>query len=411
MDAQRFSKGNYYRPELDVIRFLAFVLVYLHHTMPNVERFPSAARAVGHWARVIDSFQPACGFGLSLFFTLSAFLICELLLRERGYAGTIQVKKFYIRRILRIWPLYYFGLALGVTFAFLPGGQISDVARIGWFAVFMGAWNITLHGLIHNPVNPLWSISVEEQFYVFAPWVLKFLSRKLLYVVSIGIIVGANLWLYRLGVISASDTSIWFSSIVQFECFAAGIMLCLLLDGRMPRLGALARYSLLAACACCWMIACYGLHVRFYDNGINPGSPALVCGYALGALGCMFLLLAFLGVDAKHLPRWAVYLGRISFGLYVYHDFVFHLTRSLFIDPLLAATIQRNLVRDHLTVALSMVLPFGLTILVAALSYRYLETPFLKLKRQLAVIESQPIDISPDIPSEEPISTLADRHP
>jgi peptidoglycan/LPS O-acetylase OafA/YrhL len=407
-DAQRPAKGSFYRPELDVVRFLAFVLVYLHHTMPSVERFPRAAKALGHWTRVIDSFQPACGFGLSLFFTLSAFLICELLIREREYVGTIHVKQFYIRRILRIWPLYYFGLFLGVVVAFLPGGQISDVFRIGWFVVFMGAWNITLHGLIHNPMNPLWSISVEEQFYVFAPWALKYLSRKWLYVASIGIVLFANLWLYRLGLISASDTQIWFSSVVQFECFAAGILLCLFLHGRMPRLGALTRSSFLAACACCWMAACYFLHVRFYDNGANPGSPRLICGYALGVAGCVLLLLAFLGAAPKHFPRWAVYLGRISFGLYVYHDFVINFTRRLVIDPLMAATIQNNLVRDHVTVGLSMALPFGLTIVVAALSYRYLETPFLKMKRRHAVIESQPIGITSDRPTKERIPALAD---
>jgi len=101
-------------------------------------------------------------------------------------------------------------------------------------------------------------------------------------------------------------------------------------------------------------------------------------------------------------------LGRISFGLYVYHDFVINFTRRLVIDPMMAATIQNSLLRDHVTIGLSMALPFGLTILVAALSYPYIETPFLKMKKRRGVIESQPIGMMPDRPTEERIPALAD---
>jgi peptidoglycan/LPS O-acetylase OafA/YrhL len=74
--------SHYYRPELDVVRFLAFLLVFVHHTLPS-GKDPRIIHLLKGFAPALDSITDACGYGLSLFFTLSAFLICELLLRER----------------------------------------------------------------------------------------------------------------------------------------------------------------------------------------------------------------------------------------------------------------------------------------------------------------------------------------
>jgi peptidoglycan/LPS O-acetylase OafA/YrhL len=390
-------EGRYYRPELDVVRFLAFLLVYLDHTLPRTGTYPRVAHSLKFFAPVIDASSEACGFGLSLFFALSAFLICELLLRERETSGTVRVKQFYIRRILRIWPLYYLGLALGVAVALLPGGQPADVARIGWFVIFMGAWQITIHGLVQNPMNPLWSISVEEQFYIFVPWVVKYFSRISLYGLCAFIIFVANASLYYLGRVQAFSYSIWFNSFVQFECFAAGILLCLVLRGRLPRIVMWKRLILISASWFCWFYANYGLLSHFDNAAENPGSWPLMGAYALAATGSVLILVAFLGVNPKLLPGWAIYLGRISFGLYVYHSFAIYIINRLLIDQLTKTNIQNDLLRDCLKIGLSLVLPISLTILMASLSYRYFETPFLKMKKRHAVIESEPVGAHIDL--------------
>jgi peptidoglycan/LPS O-acetylase OafA/YrhL len=139
-----------------------------------------------------------------------------------------------------------------------------------------------------------------------------------------------------------------------------------------------------------WFSANYWLMSRFDNAAENPGSWPLIGSYGLAALGCVFLLVAFLGAGTKQSPSWAIYLGRISFGLYVYHEFAVYFVNRLLIEPHVSS-VQNHLLRDSLTVALNLVLPIGLTIPVAALSYRYLETPFLKMKRRHAVIESQPV--------------------
>jgi peptidoglycan/LPS O-acetylase OafA/YrhL len=391
MEVTKSTGNRFYRPELDVVRFLAFLLVFLHHSLPHAGN-PRLESVLKVFAPVFYTFVHACRFGLSLFFTLSAFLICELLLREREAAGTVGVKQFYIRRILRIWPLYYLGLALGVVFAFLPGGESVAAAKLGWFAIFMGAWYGATQGMLKNPAFPLWSISVEEQFYLFAPWVIKYFNRKSLYGFCVALIIVANLWLYYLGKVGISDSCISFNSFVEFECFAGGILLCLFLHSRTPSIAGWHRLTLLAGCCTFWMIAASGqLYRSAHHPSDSTGSWILVGCYALSTLGCVMLLAASLGVTSKLLPGWAIYLGRISFGLYVYHSFAIFIVRDI---PIHSFLNHANLIYPlyaFLSFVLTVGSPLVLTLLMAALSYRYFETPFLKMKKRHSVIESQPI--------------------
>src|ERR1700748_1439510 len=89
-----------YRPELDVLRFVAFLLVFFFHVTPA---------ATGHHSlvgQVLLSLRDCGAFGVCIFFVLSSFLITELLIREKDATGSVHFKAFYLRRILRIWPLY-----------------------------------------------------------------------------------------------------------------------------------------------------------------------------------------------------------------------------------------------------------------------------------------------------------------
>ena len=108
-------------------------------------------------------------------------------------------------------------------------------------------------------------------------------------------------------------------------------------------------------------------------------------------LGCVLVLVAVLGVTPRLLPRWAIYLGRISFGLYVYHGFAIYLTDHLIVQYV--ATLKNPIINSLKgpIFLLNICLTLGITILIAALSYRYFETPFLKMKKRHSVIESQPI--------------------
>jgi peptidoglycan/LPS O-acetylase OafA/YrhL len=370
---------RFYRPELDVVRFLAFLFIFLAHNLPRSST-PRVDSLLGAFSRVFCAAANACVFGVSLFFSLSAFLICELLLRERSTIGTVSVKRFYIRRILRIWPLYYVGLALGVLFAFTPFGNRSELASMGWYALFMGAWQAAMHGLLSNPMFVLWSVSVEEQFYLFVPWLVRCFSRKALLGFCIAIVFASNLWIYRLSTRGADGDRIWVDSIAQFQCFATGILVCLVLNGRIPRIATWLRLFLMASSAACWIFAKYGpMQGDFHSQ---PLSWPYFSGYLLASFGSAMILVAFLGIDPKLLPRWAVSLGRISFGLYVFHV----LAQVLVLSALQSAAFPWFPMSVFRICAI-----FGLSVLMANLSYRYFETPFLRLKTRLAVIESRPI--------------------
>lgn len=386
MDAPPSTSKRYYLPELDVARFLAFLLVFIHH-FDFLERLivpgsvAGVTAALGPLTPAFYAVISACRFGLSLFFTLSAFLIAELLLREKLATATVRAGQFYIRRILRIWPLYYFALALAFVFALLFGGGFPATAHIGWFAVFLGAWYFAHNGWIPSFIFPLWSISVEEQFYLVAPWLLKFLNRRLLYAFSAALILLSNILLFHFGRIRAADAPIWYNSFVQFQCFAAGILLSLALRGRVPRFSAWRRCFLLAAAVLGWFAACFFFHVRIGALG-NPGPWALMAGYALGTLGCVMVLLGLLGLPAAKLPAWAVNLGRISYGLYVFHVLAIQIVLLVW-PSRLALPFPSPLLQGPIALALC--------VLIASASYRFLEAPFLRLKRRHSIIESHPV--------------------
>jgi peptidoglycan/LPS O-acetylase OafA/YrhL len=391
MDAPKAPRARFYRPELDVVRFFAFLFVFLHHTLPTTDQ-PHVAYIMGRLGPGLNAIKGVSELGLHLFFTLSAFLICELLLIERESTGKIAVKQFYIRRILRIWPLYYFALALGLIVALLPGSPPESLTKLGWYALFLGAWYNTVHLPFFLPVDPLWSISVEEQFYLFAPWVIKRFNTKSLYWFCAAIVLSANLWLYFLGREVVLKRYVWYNSFVLFECFAGGILLSLVLRGRSPKIAPWARLALIGISLSCWLYACSGLHVYpGSPDDLSPGSWHLIGGYALITIGAVLLLVAALGVNPKLLPGFAIYFGRISFGLYVYHAFALYIAHRLLAGPLSTLHIPLIYGPRGPRWIVQTGLGFGLTILMASLSYRYLETPFLKMKKRHAVIDSQPI--------------------
>ena len=123
---------RFYRPELDVLRFFAFLGVFIFHAAPRTMDFYDRA-GYPHWlsSLLIPTFG-AGAYGVDLFFALSAYLITSLLLRERAATGALDLRGFYLRRILRIWPLYLAFVAFAATFVALVPGSIcrSSIGRL-----------------------------------------------------------------------------------------------------------------------------------------------------------------------------------------------------------------------------------------------------------------------------------------
>jgi peptidoglycan/LPS O-acetylase OafA/YrhL len=378
-------KDRFYHPELDQLRFFAFLAVFLHHFFSS---YLSVFKGLGgHGARVLTSVVESGGLGVDLFFCLSSFLITTLLLREFALRGTLDVRAFWMRRILRIWPLYYMFVALSAVVVpwFAPGNQLSGVHLLG-FIFFAGNWACVAEGYPNSVAGPLWSVSIEEQFYLAWPLLLLIVSCRRLLHLAVLCLLGASAMRVITVLLGLPHPAIWCNTIARLDPIAMGALVALLCHQRTFSLGFRAR-CLLA-----------------FTGGITPpvllallgescwsGAASLVF-YPAVAFSCVLVLLAVYrcgeqasGSNASRLSKALVYLGRISYGLYVFHVLGLHLSSALIQHGDAGSSGRKlfNLVA-HFTVG------SGLTLALAAGSYEMLEKPFLRLKARFAFVDSSP---------------------
>ena len=167
--------------EQNGLRFICFFVVFLFHCYKTI--FQNIRHDSGY--HYIESLFQNGTLGVNFFFVLSGFLITYLLIREKEYKGTISVRNFYIRRILRIWPLFYLCVAFGfLVFPFvksLLGQPSEEIAHPVYFLLFvnnfdfMHSWPAVPDALV---LSVLWSVAVEEQFYLSWPVILKFIPIR-----------------------------------------------------------------------------------------------------------------------------------------------------------------------------------------------------------------------------------------
>jgi peptidoglycan/LPS O-acetylase OafA/YrhL len=365
---------NFYRPGLDILRALAFLLVFVAHGLVSELDKPTQLGAIGR----------AGEFGVCVFFFLSSYLITELLLREKRETHTIHIPAFYVRRILRIWPLY-FAMIGGAWFygLFSPTHSVS----LAWGAALMllfTNWYTAGHGYPPGFLFPLWSISLEEQFYLAWPCIVKYLSPGSLLGISTVLMTTAYLTLARLlhqG--TTLDPGIWVNSLVQFQFFALGTMTAIVLRGHVPRLSTPVRWGLLAAGLLCMRAAQAAV---FSEDKMLP-HDLLHIGprYLIALPGCLCLFFACLQLPAGRLQKPFLYLGKISYGLYVFHVLWLGVVRD-------ALT---HLGGGHLSplafqlIVMAIALPA--TMVTGMLSYQYLESPFLRFKKRFTFVRSRPV--------------------
>jgi peptidoglycan/LPS O-acetylase OafA/YrhL len=317
----------------------------------------------------------ACGAGLQLFFLLSSYLITELLLRESESTGTIHLSAFYIRRMLRIWPLYFsfvgvcFLISKATSFTILTNPEFVS------YLLLAGNWWTASHGFITTIAGPLWSISVEEQYYIVWPFIGRFGLRTGFWAASLLFLLLSTGTLIHLGRTLAPRTAVWCNSLVEFQFFAAGGILALALHGREFTPPAWVRGVFLALAVLCILIAQGGFNI-VGEVGVGPAS--LIAGYGLFTVATVLLFLGFFQAKIPAAAAPFLYLGKISYGLYVFH---LPAVRLLFV-----------LGRHHngLTASLfKIAAAFSLCVAFAMLSYRLLELPFLHVKRRFTLVRNR----------------------
>ena len=354
-------RTRFYIPQLDGLRFCAFLMVFLSHATHAVAHHPTGLVRWYHpewWER---STLVAGAFGVEVFFVLSSYLITTLLLREADACGRIDVPAFWLRRVLRIWPLY-----LGVLFAYALFVGVPTRLLVA-FALFAGNWGMAAWPGMPNSLYPLWSVSVEEQFYLAWPLILSAVPRRRLRMMAAALIVVAVVTRAGLFASGVNVSAIWMNTATHLDAIGVGALIAL---GGPIRLVPAARRALALASVLA-LVVCAGVVWHGLLEPAPAGAPLYARAGAsawaslafLGAaLACGGMLVAALAAEGSWLSHAAlVYLGRISYGLYVYHGLSLAITDS-WVWPVASA--------------------FAVTLVAAAVSYHVYELPFLRLERR-----------------------------
>ena len=316
---------------------------------------------------------------MTLFFVLSGFLITYLLLEEKRHTGTVDVGKFYQRRMLRIWPLYY--VTVGLAFFVFPAFITIPTWNVGLHEAFFGSRLSLYLFLLPNVAQvalplvpfaaPRWSVGVEEQFYAFWPLVCRLGNRYIPHALLLIIVtlVGSRLFALHMGasrLSAALRVAAQFLYYFRIPCMAFGGLGAWLLQERG---GKLLKFVFTPGAQWAALLISTGLNVFPIDllgdmrQEISAVFYAVLIVNAAGNPGSIIRL-------EQAVPR---YLGRISYGIYVYQILAMRIIFLL---------IQRygNFAEPLYSVGAMYAGSFALTVALAAVSYHVFEKKFIDLK-------------------------------
>lgn len=374
-----------YFKNLDGLRFLAFLSVFVSHAFDFLGYKPSSVKG----QTLIEHLFLHGDLGVSFFFVLSGFLITFLLQHEKKEFNTISIPGFYMRRVLRIWPVYFMTVFFGffvipyffqnTATSFHPFNINTPAQRLPWYLCFAANFDIIANGPGFLIISVLWSVSVEEQFYLVWPLLNKLTKPK--------------------GMILAISAILIFSFYFRWHIY---------LNSYEVKYNTFSVMNDLAIGSLSALMCFYSQKFRQFFEGLKKPSIAFV--YILLLLLVPLRLLVFtLPQNAVHFfvalepvlfsvlfafviieQNYSLnsifkignlkplnYLGKISYGLYSYHMICLFFTGlffRFFLQDLIAASLPLFFVQFATAIALS--------IGISWLSYHYIEERFLSLKNR-----------------------------
>lgn len=353
------TKERFHYPGLDALRGIAIILVILFHYF---------------------LFFRIGWIGVDLFFVLSGFLITSILLRERDHK--FYFRNFYLRRILRIFPLYYLVLIIFFAAAPIAFSQKDSSSTYSyytqnqlWFWLYFQNWLMIKKGMPPEPyLQHFWSLAIEEQFYIVWPF-LVFFVRKISHLKAMLIAILLLAFILRFifwKTLPQYAGQNYYNSFTRMDTLGAGALLALIVNGGKKIPGSFITISTVAFAG---LIAASWILYRNVDYD-NPLFTTI--GYSVSAL--FFMSMCFL---ALHENTWIakVYflkpIGRISYGLYVFHLPVF-----LVVSSILNARLAPYFPSDTLLHLVTAVICIAITFITSAISYKFFELPLLRLKNK-----------------------------
>lgn len=249
-------------------------------------------------------------YAVTSFFALSGFLITYLLLKEREETSRINIPFFYVRRILRIWPLYFLYLVVVIIYLLLFNVAPSSKSLFYYLFFIPNVAYIFKDSI--NYANHYWSIGVEEQFYLF--WPSLFLLRKNPLLLFAGIIIiwsCVKIWFYYL---HPNELLFEFFHVTRFDCMAIGGIFAYLFFYKGKFYDLINRFKILK----------YGSYAIYLATISNFFEVNKIFNHAIIAGVTCFIILDqinkknLINLDIKILDK----IGKISFGVYIYHSLI-----------------------------------------------------------------------------------------
>lgn len=306
--------------------------------------------------------------GVLLFFVLSGFLITHLLLIEKRQTKKINLRKFYSKRVLRIWPLCFLITFLGfavIPFLGIPFFSIYKFNIDDLLLYILLLANLCLRlGVAIPGIAALWSVAIEEQFYIFWPLVVK---KYFAFISAVCVI----LFLYPLTYLFFNSELVEFLfRTFRFDGMAVGCLVCIIYNTKWFKyfefllFNKVSQFIFLG-----FLVFSFLSSMRFW--GISYQVYAIMCGYAI--LNLAMNKKCIISLEQV----WLKELGKISYGLYVYHSSVLYL--GFFLLTFTPASMQTG----FFYFALFPFLLFAATFLVSKISFICFESYFLRLKSRL----------------------------
>ena len=373
-----------YMPTVDGLRGVAILLVLWYHAPFLFRDLPEFSGQQTPWAMlgVLGRMSLGGWIGVDLFFVISGFLITSILIRLRDGGGTSWV--FWGRRGLRILPLAMLYLLVLFVLTWLgdPLKLLPHFEGWAWYAFYLGNIHIAIYGWQPLAVMILWSLAIEEQFYLVWPLLVRMCNTRRLLWWSGGLMVLAPL--VRAFMLSVADyPATYVFTLCRLDALAAGAVVAVLFGSRKWPAEIAGLCEKLAPLASVLIVIT--LLVPFSPS-LPQTRPWLFSVFGYSWLAISFAVLLGASLDARGPIRAALtspllmFLGRRCYGLYLWH-------------VLIAGFVTAWLHSLQVGFIAHVLLWLGALVIVASGSWLLIEKPILRLKRFLPYVQRQPVQL------------------
>ena len=373
-----YQNVNYFHG-LNGLRFFAAYLVVIHHSEHILLK-----NSIQN-LKAYSIFNNG-GLAVNFFFVLSGFLITYLLLKEIKLTSNIAVKKFYVRRILRIWPLYYLLVFFGTILIPLFLDTINNPYQMPYefkdvilYYVFFAPFMVNIiYG--HHLIEPLWSIGVEEIFYLMWAPLFNFLKQHILLIIS-SVILIRILILASYPMLDLSDSIIRIIKMLKFESMAIGGLSAYIIFHRKKPI-----YQSVIFKKSTQVIMISFIALKLFANQyLTQNFTFFNHLYYTPIVSDLLMTISFswlivntsINKNAiiKFNHKILISLGEISYGIYMYHMLIIFSIILVFKDTLMSLSFIESTILFHSLIFIG-------TIIISYLSKKYFEDYFLSMKNK-----------------------------